>query len=644
MTLIPRSLLFGNPERAAVRVSPDGTRLSWLAPVDGVLNVWVAPVGRVEDARPVTHDTVRGIRMYTWAYSPNYLLYLQDKGGDENWRLYRVDLTTDETTDLTPIDGIRAEILELSASRPDELLVGLNDRDPQFHDVYLVSLATGERELVFENTKFGQVLTDANFAVRRAIATTPEGGVSVFAPAGDGTAENWENVDDVPPEDTITFDVVGFSADGSIRYEADSRGRNTSALFAVNEETGARTLLAEDARADIADIVQHPGTREVQAAAVTYERKEWQVLDQSLEPHIAALREVARGELEIVSRSHDDSMWIVAFLTDNGPTSYYAYTTETREATYLFSNQPALEGQPLVEMHSRTIKTRDGLDMVIYYSLPAGSDPDGDGIPNSPMPFVLIPHGGPWARDNWGYSPMQQWLANRGYAVMFVEFRASTGFGKAFVNAGNHEWGGKVMEDQVDAVNWAKDNGIADPKKVGIMGGSFGGYSTLAGVTMYPDVFACGVDIVGPSNLITLLESVPEYWKPMLDMMLARIGDFRTDEGTALLKKHSPLSYVDNIRSPLLIGQGANDPRVKQAESDQIVTAMQEKNIPVTYVLYPDEGHGFARPENRFSFFAVAEAFLSRHLGGEMESIGDSFEGSSIEIPTGKEEIPGLPA
>jgi dipeptidyl aminopeptidase/acylaminoacyl peptidase len=280
--------------------------------------------------------------------------------------------------------------------------------------------------------------------------------------------------------------------------------------------------------------------------------------------------------------------------------------------------------------------------MVVYYSLPADSDRDGAGIPAQPLPMVINPHGGPWARDFWGYDAMHQWLANRGYAVLSVNFRSSTGFGKEFINAGDNEWGGKILEDQIDAVRWAVEKGIADPEKVAVMGGSFGGYSTLAGLAFHPDVYACGVDIVGPSSLITLLESVPEYWKPMLSMLTTRVGDHQTEEGRALLERHSPLTAVDQIRKPLLIGQGANDPRVKQAESDQIVKAMQEKSIPVSYVLYPDEGHGFARPENRLSFFAVTEHFLKRHLGGAAQDYGTDVTGSSIQVPAGAEDVPGL--
>jgi dipeptidyl aminopeptidase/acylaminoacyl peptidase len=294
-------------------------------------------------------------------------------------------------------------------------------------------------------------------------------------------------------------------------------------------------------------------------------------------------------------------------------------------------------------MHPFVIPSRDGLNLVSYYTLPLGSDSDDDGIPDAPLPAVLAVHGGPWGRDVWGYNAQHQWLANRGYAVLSVNFRASTGFGKAFVNAGNREWGHKMHDDLIDAVEWAVEAGIADRDKIAIMGGSYGGYATLAGLTFTPETFACGVDIVGPSNLVTLLETTPPYWKPQIEMLTSRVGDHRTKEGRAFLKKCSPLTYADKICRPLLIGQGANDPRVKQAEADQIVGAMQEKDIPVTYVLYSDEGHGFARPENRMSFNAVAEAFLAECLGGRFEPVGDDFQGSTIGVPVGAKGVPGLP-
>ncbi len=637
--LISRELLFGNPERASVRVSPDGAHLAWLAPVDGVLNVWVAPRDQIDAAKAVTNDTGRGIRFFAWAFTNTDILYIQDKDGDENWRLYAADVAGGRTRDLTPIEGIQARITQMSRHRPTEILIGLNDRDPQWHDIHLLDITTGRRELILENSRFLQILTDERFALREAYQSTEDGGVAVYRPTADG---GWQQTESISQEDSMTTDAIGFDESGTTLYMKDSRDRDTAALYAVDYETGRRELLAEDPRADVDATVRHPTSRKVQAVSFVYERREWTILDDSLREHIGLLEKTARGEVEIASRSLDDRWWIVAFEPDNGPVVYYLYDTQKREPRRLFTSRPALEGQPLVPMHSATIPTRDGLDMVVYWSLPPGSDSDGDGIPDGPVAMVSFPHGGPWARDVWGYNAAHQWLANRGYAVISMNFRSSTGFGKAFTNAGDHEWGGKIMEDQVDAVEWAIGRGIADRSRVAVMGGSFGGYSTLAGLTMHPEIYACGVDIVGPSNLITLLESVPEYWKPMLTMLTSRVGDHRTDEGRALLEEHSPLSWVDRISAPLLIGQGANDPRVKQAESDQIVQAMQQKGIPVTYVLYPDEGHGFARPENRLSFFAIAEAFLSRHLGGRAEPIGDDFEKSSVRVDVGAAEVPGV--
>jgi dipeptidyl aminopeptidase/acylaminoacyl peptidase len=358
---------------------------------------------------------------------------------------------------------------------------------------------------------------------------------------------------------------------------------------------------------------------------------------------MAYLRQVSPGDIEVISRTLDDSIWIVAYIVDDGPVRYYRYDRETRRATYLFSNRQALDGLSLAKMHAVIIAARDGLHLVSYVTLPVGSEREDDlQRPRAPLPMVLLVHGGPWSRDAWGYNPWHQWLANRGYAVLSVNFRSSTGLGKDFINAGNHEWGAKMHDDLLDAVAWATQQGIADPERIAIMGGSYGGYATLVGLTFTPETFACGIDIVGPSNILTLLDSIPAYWQPQIELFAKRVGDHRTTEGKAFLAERSPLSYVDRIQRPLLIGQGANDPRVKQAESDQIVQAMQAKGIPVTYALYPDEGHGFARPENNLSFNAITEAFLAQCLGGHFESPGEDLAGSSITVPTGAEQIPGL--
>ena len=636
--LISRSILFGNPDKAAVKLSPDGAQIAYLAPLDGVLNVWVAPRDQIGAARAITHDTGRGIRFYAWAYSSQHILYIQDKNGDENWRLYSVNVGTKKLLDLTPFEGVQARIQEISQNFPQELLLGLNHRNPQLHDLYRVNLTTGDLAMIQQNDGFSGYLTDEDFNIRAAMRMTPEGGMSILKPSGD----TWQPWEDIPAEDLLTTHPAGFDKSGNTLYIMDSRGRNTSALFAQNMETGEKTLLAEDARSDVTGLMVHPTEYTVQAVSFTYERKTWTLLDPALEVDLAYLRGLDRGEVEVSSRTLDDRYWIVYTILDDNPVRYYLYDRSARQAEFLFSNRADLEGQPLVKMNSAVIKTGDGLDMVVYYTLPAGSDSDGDGIPDQALPMVSFPHGGPWGRDFWGFNVYHQWLSNRGYVVLSMNFRSSTGFGKAFANAGDREWGGKIIQDQLDAVQWAVSKGIADPQKVGVRGGSFGGYSTLAGLTFFPESYACGVDLVGPSNLITLLETIPPYWKPQIEMFANRVGDHRTEEGRALLKKHSPLTYVDRIRAPLLIGQGANDPRVKKAEADQIYDAMRAKGLPVTYVLYPDEGHGFARPENNMSFNAITEAFLAKFLGGRYEPVGSDFSGSSLQVLGGAEEVPGL--
>jgi dipeptidyl aminopeptidase/acylaminoacyl peptidase len=641
VSLIPRQVLFGNPDKAMARLSPDGQQLAYLAPVYGVLNVWVGPADKPEEMKPVTDDTGRGIRFYAWAYTNEHVLYLQDKDGDENWHLYSVNLNTGETKNLTPFEGVQAQVQAANPESPNEIIVGLNDRNPQLHDLYQINITSGQRQLIQQNDGFMSFVVDEAYRVRYANRMRPDGGFDMLKVTDDG---EWPMFMEVPSEDLLTTNVIGFDHAGETLYMTGSSGRDTAALYAVDPETGERTLLAEDARSDAGDVMIHPTQKRIQAVAFNYERKEWRLLDEAIEGDLAFLKTVADGEVEVVSRTLDDQNWLAAYLMDDGPVRYYRFDRRKMAAEFLFTDRQALENQPLAKMHSAIIRSRDGLDLVSYYTLPPGSDSDGDGDgrPDQPLPMVLFVHGGPWSRDQWGYHPFHQWLANRGYVVLGVNFRGSTGFGKAFVNAGNFEWGAAMHDDLLDGLAWAVGQGIADPDRVAITGASYGGYATLVGLTLTPETFACGVDIVGPSNLITLLESVPPYWEPMIALFINRVGDFRTEEGRAFLRKRSPLTYADRIRRPLLIGQGANDPRVKQAEADQIVEAMQEKGIPVTYALYPDEGHGFARPENNMSFTAVAEAFMAPILGGRYEPIGSDFEGSSISVLVGVDEVPGL--
>ncbi|CAN5849124.1 S9 family peptidase [soil metagenome] len=641
--LIPRQVLFGNPDKAQARLSPDGAQISYLAPLDGVLNIWVGPAADPAAAKPVTNDTGRGIRFHGWAYSNQHIIYLQDKGGDENWRIYSVDLASGAMADLTPIDGVQARIEKISPESPTEILISLNDRNPQLHDLYRVNLTTKERHLVLENEGFIGFVTDDAYAVHLAIRMTPDGGSEWLTRTTDG---DWSSLAQVDMEDNLTTEPIGLDKTGQLLYLKDSRGRDTAALATINLRNGEKQILSTDARADAGATLIHPTQKHVQAVAYTYERERWEILDQTIATDLAYLHTVADGELGVVDRTLDDQQWIVAYTLDNGPVRYYRYDRSQKQATFLFTNRTALENLPLAKMHPVVIRARDHLNLVSYYTLPVGSERSGAGEtrPVEPLAMILLVHGGPWGRDEWGLNSLHQWLANRGYAVLSVNFRASTGFGKAFANAGNLAWGAQMHDDLIDAVNWAVAAGIADPARVAIMGGSYGGYATLAGLTFTPEVFACGVDIVGPSNLVTLLATVPPYWKPLIEMFTKRVGDPNTEEGLALLKARSPLTYADRIQRPLLIGQGANDPRVKQAESDQIVQALQAKNIPVTYVLYPDEGHGFARPENNMAFFAVTEAFLAQHLEERYEPIGNDFANASITVPTGEEQIPGVAA
>lgn len=665
---IPRSVLFGNPERAGVRVSPDGQRLSWLAPVDGVLNLWVAPVDHPDQAKAVTSDKGRGIRSYNWAYTNKDILYTQDVGGDENWKVFRVNLETGEVKDLTPFSEIKgpdgkplmlpsgkpmrpaARIQEASPDHPGHVLLALNNRNPQWHDLYRVDIATGAMDLVMQNDEgFAGYVTDNNFNVRFGAKSLPDGGMETqrYVAKDDGKGA-WEGFMKVGMEDAQNTSVAGLDRAGTTLYVIESRGRNTSALMAMDLATGKSTLVAEDPRADIAGTLADPKTDRVQAASFNYLRTEWKVLDQSIKPDLDYLATVADGEVNVASRSDDDRVWTVAYLLDDSPVKYYLYRRgeagKPGKATFLFTNSTKMEGQPFTKMHPVVIKSRDGLDMVCYLSLPKDSYDlkTGQPTPRSPLPMVLNVHGGPWARDRWGLNPEHQWLADRGYAVLSVNYRGSTGFGKNFINAANREWAGKMHDDLIDAVNWAIEHGIADKSKVAIYGGSYGGYSALVGVTFTPEVFACSVDLVGVSNLETFINSIPPYWKPMLGMLTQRVGDVSTEEGRKFLASRSPITFVDRIKRPLLIGQGANDPRVKQAESDQIVEVMKKKGLPVTYVLYPDEGHGFARPENRLSFYAVAEAFLAQHLGGRYQPVGDDFKNSTIKVIEGVEHVPGL--
>jgi len=636
--LIPREDLFGNPEKASPNISPDGKRLAYLAPDEGVLNVWVRTVGQ-EDDRAVTRDRKRGIRMYLWAYDGAHILYLQDRDGDENWHVHATNLNTRDIRDLTPYENVQAQLVAVDHRFPNEILVGLNLRDATVHDVHRVNLATGETNLEVENP--GNVVrwvADSRFRIRGAHAALPDGGFQLLArealtpqpplpKTGEGengvaaarspfqiTGEGEREFSEWKPLVTWGPDEegqpYGFTPDGRGIYIGSSIGSDTQELRTIDVATGSERTLASNPAVDLGEVLSHPTKDHVQAVGFNEDRLTWDILDADITDDLAALQRFRNGDVHVVSRSLDDRTWIALYVLDNAPAAYYTYDRDSRAVEFLFTTRPILEKQTLASMEPVHVTTRDGLTLHCYLTLPPGVEARN-------LPLVLNVHGGPWARDHWGYHPEAQWLANRGYACLQVNFRGSTGFGKRFLHAGDREWGAKMHDDLLDAVQWAVGQGIADPKRVAIYGGSYGGYAALVGASFTPDVFACSVDIVGPSSIRTLIASIPPYWEPLKQLFYVRVGNPDTEPD--FLDSRSPLYMADQIQCPLLIAQGANDPRVKQAESEQIVKALRDRGKEVESLLFEDEGHGFARPENRLRFYAYAEKFLAKHLGGRAE-------------------------
>ena len=645
--MISRADLFGDPVRAGAELSPRGDKIAFLAPRDGVQNVWVMSVDNPNQAQPVTADASRGVRYYAWTQDGGSILYIQDDQGDENWRLYVVDAATGQNRALTPA-GARALVLGISPTDPGGVVVALNERDPAWSDVYRYDIRTGARTLLQRNNNSADVRGFASFVVDRdnhlrlGLKTLTDGSVQVWARAGPG---RWGALFTIPFEDVQQSQPIAFAADGKSFLMYDSTGRDRAGLVRVDATTGEKTVLGESQRADVVDVWLNPTTNAPEAYAADYLRHEWRALDPEAQADLDYLSAHLQGEARVVSRSLDDKRWIVV---EDGPTtparSYLYDRTDpaNRRLTLLFRHRPALERMPLQPTTPVEIEARDGLTLVSYLTLPVGSDANGDALPDHPEPLVLLVHGGPWGRDSYGFNAMHQWLANRGYAVLSVNFRGSMGFGKAFLNAGNGEWGGKMQEDLLDAMQWAVEHGVARPDHVAIMGGSYGGYAALAGLTFAPDQFACGVSFDGISNLTTLFDSIPPYWTAYREELYLRVGDPRTPQGRQALRQRSPLNYANQIHRPLLLAQGTRDPRVSRADADALAANLRGRRTPLVYITYPDEGHGLARWQNRLSFYAVAEHFLSGCLGGRSEPVGTSFDGASLQAVDGAETVPGL--
>ncbi len=624
--LIPRAVLFGNPERMRPKLSPEGEQIAYIAPVDSVLNLWIMKADGSE-ARQITYDTNRGVTEYFWAENGEDILYMQDKAGEENTHVYRLNVETEEVTDLTPFEEVKAYVSATDRDQPNTVIIEMNRNNPMFFDIYSCDLQTGELTLLQENpgmTEDGSMvigyMTDEDLNIRMMGTIDPDDGTIIIY-LKDADAEEWEEFVTYSALDAVS--PMRFSKDGTGLYYQSNLESNTTRLLYQDLDTGEVTEIAHNMLADIGGVSFDPFTGEPRSVSFHYLRRNVKVLDPSIQEDYDFLAEFHPGDFGITSRDNADSTWIVAYFTPQSPAIYYLYDRTTSSMTYLFNAIPALDDYQLAEIQPLIIPARDGHELPSYLTLPPGADEEA-------LPVVLYVHGGPWARDYYGYEPFAQMLANRGFAVLQVNFRASSGFGKEHLNAGNREWGALMQDDLTDAVNWAVDQGIADPDRVVIMGGSYGGYATLAGVTFTPDLYCAGVDFFGPSNLITFRETVPPYWKPLDALMDIRIGDM--DEDSLMLEERSPLNYVENITVPMLIVQGANDPRIVQAESDRMVAALRDNGNEVYYVVYENEGHGFAIEANRLEFAGRIEEFLFNHVPGVECQMFEEIPNSTAQV------------
>jgi dipeptidyl aminopeptidase/acylaminoacyl peptidase len=627
-TLISRKVLFSKPDYAMVRISPDGKWLSYLAPLDGILNIWLKNL-ETQEIKVITKDRNRGVQEYEWSFDNTHILFKTDSNGDENWQISKVNVETGVSTLLTPEKDVQARLFANSYLHPNKAIIGLNNRDPIYHDLYELDILSGKRTLILKNEQFRWFYFDDNLNIVFAQQTGEKGKTLYYKPIG---KNKWELYRTVSAEDGLTTSPLEIHPSKDWYYWLDSEGSDKANLLQINLTTKERVILYKGEKANINKSWIDTLTKEILAIGEDYLRQTIMPTKKDIQADFQLLQNTGNGSLEVISTSLNNRKWVVVSTNDDKPLKYYLYSRDTKRMEFLFCRTKALADEALVKMQPVEIKSRDGLTLVSYLSLPKNRKP------NQPIPMVLIVHGGPFGvRDEWGLNPEHQWLANRGYAVLSVNYRGSDGFGKHFVKAGYGEYGNKTQEDLIDAVNWAIKEKIADPKKIAIYGGSYGGYSALLGATMYPDVFACAVDIVGIANLITFVETVPAYWKTDSEWLkLWMGGDTTTKAGRAHLLSRSPIQYVDNIKKPLLVMHGANYPRVKKSESDQIVDIMKRKGIPVTYALFPDEGHGFIKPNNILAEVTVIEGFLHDHLGGEFEEPKDEIKNSSMQILAGK--------
>jgi len=623
---IPRKVLFGNPKMTMVRISPDGQQIAYLAENKNVLNIWVQKLGDPKSARPVTQDQSRGIFNYQWTYKPDTLVYVQDRLGDENYGIYTLNVKSNKVTEITKPGRFTSSVADTSHLRPNEILITTNDKDPRFFNYKILNLDTKEQALLFSNEEeFGQVYFDKKYRPVAAVKSNKDASQDLYL--WNLQQRKFIKKSTVSFEDSLSTSIFYVSVDGKKLYILDSKDSNTSALIDWDLVTDQKIILAQSPKSDVTNAFIHPVTEKVLSVSFHYLKNELVFLDEVTKSHFDKISSQIQQNFNLVSTSQDATKWVIATNEPAMPAAYYFYDTVTQAISEPIVSRPDLVQYQnrLQPMEAIEIPSRDGYQLVSYLTRP--KDPVGKSL-------VLLVHGGPWARDTFGYNSYHQWLADRGYHVLSVNFRGSTGLGKKFTNAGDLEWGRKMHDDLLDAVKWAIDNNITDPNQVVIMGGSYGGYAALAGLTFSPTTFAAAIDIVGPSNLETLVATIPPYWESFKTTIYRRVGDPTTEAGLKILKERSPLNFVDQIQRPLLILQGANDPRVKKAESDQIFNAMMKKQIPVEYVLFPDEGHGFYKSQNNRAANAIQESFLQKILKGRLEPIEADVKNSSAKMIT----------
>lgn len=619
--LIDIETFFDDPEMDMARISPDGRFIAFRQKYNGVMNIWVKEVDEpFGKAWPLTANE-RPIPGYFWSRDSGNILYVQDRGGDENFNLFAVD-PEGESTDqgvpesraLTEYEGVQTRVIALPREKPEYIVVGINDRDPTLHDVHLINIRSGERELLYKNNlNITSWTLDDRGRIRFAARQTPDGGAEILCLEKDEPERIYQ------VDFGESFRILRFHKDDERLFMVTNKGEDTdlSRLVLFHPVTRVKELVEKDPEneVDFGGAIFSEVNRELLATFYTGNRQRIYFHDDQFERDYQKIREqTPDGDVGFPSRTRKEDLWMVSLSRDIDPGAMYLFDRTSGKVRFLYRSRPDLPVDHLARMKPVYYKARDGLEIPAYLTLPKGIKPEN-------LAAVILPHGGPWIRDTWGYDAQVQFLANRGYAVLQPNFRGSSGYGKEFLNAGNQEWGtGYMQHDITDGVNYLVDKGLADPERIGIYGASYGGFSTLAGLAFTPDLYAAGVSMVGPSNLITLIRSIPPYWEPIMQSFMLRVGDPDDPGDIKRLKKQSPLFSVDNIQAPLLVAQGANDPRVPKRESDQIVAALRKRDLKVQYIVAPDEGHGFIQRLNRLAFYAEMESFFARHLGGRAQT------------------------